>query len=1023
MRYGIACALVLLLGWVEAACAQRFVVDVPQRVAARGVDLRAGDVIDLPAGGLDGVTLRRLEVDEATRAAVKLVRTRDGTGSPLELPVGTWDLETLPAGDARRLQPLPALRGARDWPRALAALSTWTEDQPDDEARAEGLLLRARWLALSGDWAAADAALEEAIGLVPVRAADYIEAHLRTLDRRVDRRAGLALAERLVPLRDDASPARRAHALLLRGRARSLVRDNAGASADADAALALVGDGIDAAQARVLLGFSALRGGERARAADAFEAARTALETLAPGSLELGAVLAQQATLAGISGADDTLARFETALALLRVLASDLPLLGTTTMNAHLMAMQRRRFDAAEAYARESLAAMRANAPGTLFEQQARTALADVLLRRAQFAEAEALFTEAVTAADAIDPASYEALSTRLQLGQAQLAQGRHADAHALFDGLIAAIDAAPSEGPIGTTTLDADARVYRMHAAIGLGRYDEARADGEWALARYEALNRAETIRAEALLGIGEAAWRAGDLVAARARAEDALARYSAVGAGAIQLSTAHFLRARVRRDGGDVDGALADYAAAIDGLERHRAVVGGDDDIRARWAAQYQDYYKEPMLLRARRGDAAGAAALERRYRAQLLRRLLAAPDAAPDAWAAQDDPGQALGADQALVSFVVATDAVLAFTWRADDRAPRVDLLASPAADLGARVDRLRLLSARAGATQDTVAAFDAQSLELYRLLFVPLLPAIDDAPRWILVTDGALRRLPFAALATREGAQPTRLIEARTLAFAPSPAVYAHAVPRPDAATAVVGFADVDPALAPAPDPTRHADLSTPLPGARREVEALADLHGERARGYLGADATEARAREQAPSAAILHFAVHGVLDARDPARSFLALARGAGGSDDDGRLSAAEIATLELPGTLVVLSSCDSALGDDAGGEGLLGMSRALGAAGASSVLGTLWRVPDAPTARVLTEFHRALHGGAPPDVALAEAQRAWLSRARKPGWMDRVGQALGLVDPLPADPQQPFHWAGFVLEARATTAP
>lgn len=1023
MRFSSTCVLALLLASAATSSAQRLVVDVPQRVAARGVDLRAGDVIDLPAGALDGTNLRRLEVEQATRAPVTLERMRDGASATLDLPVGSWDLETLPVSESRLQQALPSLRAARDWPRALAALDGWSESQTDVAARAEGLLLRARWLGLSGDWATADATLEEAIALVPEHTADYIEAHLRTLERRVDRRAGLVLAERLVVLRDNASPERRAHALLLRGRARSLLRDNAGASADANEALGLVGGGVDLAQAQVLLGFSALRAGERERAAAAFEAARTSLESLAPGSLELGAVLAQQATLAGITGAQDTLVRFEVALALLRRLASDLPLLGTTTMNAHLMAMQRGRFDAAEAYARESLAAFQATAPDTLFEQQARTALADVLLRRAQFAEAETLFTEALAIANAIDPASYEALSTRLQLGQAQLAQGRHADAHSSFDALLSAVEAAPEDGPVGTTTLAADTRVYRMQAAIGLGRFDSARSDGELALARYEELNRTETIRAETLLGIAEAAWRAGDLVAARERTEDALARYVAVGAGAIQLSAAHFLRARVRHHSGDIDGALADYDAAIDGLERHRSVVGGDDDIRARWAAQYQDYYKEPMLLRARRGDASGAAALEQRYRAQLLRRLLVAPEAAPSAWAAQGDPGKALAPDQALVSFVVGTEAVLAFTWRAGDDEPRLDLIALPADRLSAQVDRLRVLSARGDAPPAAIAAFDSLSYELYQTLFNPLLPAIDNAPRWTLVADGVLRRLPFAALATDAGAQPARLVESRALAFAASPAVFAQARTRRDEAGTVVGFADVDPELAPARDPLRHPDFAVPLPGARREVEALASLHGARARRFLGADASEARAREQAPGAAILHFAVHGVLDARDPTRSFLALARGAGGETDDGRLSAAEIAALDLPGSLVVLSSCESALGGDAGGEGLLGMSRALAAAGAGEVLGTLWRVPDAPTASVLIDFHRQLHAGAPADIALARAQRAWLVRAREVGWMHRIGEALGVVEPLPAEPEQPFHWAGFALEQSAGLPP
>lgn len=1020
-------ALVLALAaWcalAPSASARQWVVDVPPRIAARGVDLRPGDAIDRAGGGLDGSTLRDLEVLQATRAAVALRRIRGGSEVAIELPAGSWDLETLPLTGAGNLRAVLDARAARDWPRALVALEAWLAAQQEPLARAEGQLLRARWLALAADWERADAELQAAIATAPGASADFLESHLRTLDRRSDRRAGLALAERLVALRMEGDP-RRAHALLLRARARSLLRDNAGSLADAEEALALAGDGLDAAQARLLRGFAALRGGDRARAAAEYDAARAIIATLAPGSLEHGAILAQQATLAGITGATDTLAQFDAALAILRRTAGDSPLLGGAAMNAHLMAMQRRRFDVAEARARESLAAFATAAPGSLFEQQARTALADVLLRRAQFQDAESLFRLAVASAQAIDAAGYEALSTQLQLGQTLLMQRRFADALPLFDVVLDAIAAAPDDSPLRGTSLDADALGFRLHALVGLGRHAEARADGERALARYAALNRAETIRAEVLLGIGEAAWREGRYDLATMQVEDAISRYRAAGAGDIQFAHAHFLRARIRRDAGDADGALADYGAAIDGLERHREVVGGDDDIRARWAAQYQDYYKEPLLLLARRGDAAGAAGLEARYRAQLLRRLLAAPSSMPGAWSVADAraPGEALGTDQALVSFVSAAEALVAFVWRRGDVVPRVAVLPLPATQIADRVDRLRLLAARGDAPPASLAAFDVHSHALYRALFETLGPSLADASRWTLVTDGALRRLPFAALATDAAPTPRRLIEERALATAASPAVFARGVAEVGADALVVAFGDVDPGQAPARDPLRHPDFSVPLPGARREVDGLARLHGERARRFVGAAATEAAVRANAGDAGILHFAVHGVLDAHDPSRSFLALARGSGGDDDDGILSAAEIAGLRLPGSLVVLSSCESALGGDAGGEGLLGMSRALAAAGAGGVLGTLWRVPDAPTAELLLDFHGHLQQGEPADVALAHAQREWLHRARAPGIGDRLRRAVGAADALPATALAPFHWAGLSLE-HAAAAP
>jgi CHAT domain-containing protein len=210
----------------------------------------------------------------------------------------------------------------------------------------------------------------------------------------------------------------------------------------------------------------------------------------------------------------------------------------------------------------------------------------------------------------------------------------------------------------------------------------------------------------------------------------------------------------------------------------------------------------------------------------------------------------------------------------------------------------------------------------------------------------------------------------------------------------------------------------------LPGARAEVLALAELYGARATLLLDQRATESELRRALQHTAVdaLHLAVHGELVARDPMASYLQLAPTAGpaaSSAEDGVLSAREIAAdLRLRGGLVVLSACDSALGGDVGGEGLLGLVRAFHAAGADEVMGTLWRVADRPTAQLMRHFHtRRLQGDSSED-ALAHAQRAWLQRARHAGWAETFTRWLDLASALPEEAEQPFYWAGFALETR-----
>jgi CHAT domain-containing protein/tetratricopeptide (TPR) repeat protein len=234
--------------------------------------------------------------------------------------------------------------------------------------------------------------------------------------------------------------------------------------------------------------------------------------------------------------------------------------------------------------------------------------------------------------------------------------------------------------------------------------------------------------------------------------------------------------------------------------------------------------------------------------------------------------------------------------------------------------------------------------------------------------------------------------------------------------------------------------------SPLAGTLREAEAIrrifqATHHDGVIADLRGREATEARVRETAAKQHYIHLATHGffappalasalggqsrtdraawrfraTLSGYDPSLlSGLALAganRGVARSDDmaiwgdDGILTAAEVAQIDLRDTeLVVLSACETGLGEVAGGEGILGLQRAFQLAGAKTVIASLWQVSDEATLALMAEFYRNLwQRRLGKREALRQAQLAVLR-----GELD-TASVEGLARSAPR------YWAGFLL--------
>jgi CHAT domain-containing protein/tetratricopeptide (TPR) repeat protein len=289
------------------------------------------------------------------------------------------------------------------------------------------------------------------------------------------------------------------------------------------------------------------------------------------------------------------------------------------------------------------------------------------------------------------------------------------------------------------------------------------------------------------------------------------------------------------------------------------------------------------------------------------------------------------------------------------------------------------------------------------------------------RLAIVASGPLEYVPFAALIAPGDAPARWLGDDHEIVSLPSASVLArlreprHRRP-PAFELAIVAdpvYSATDPRIgaqrAPVAVTTRRGDSGrlgigsvtrgdfARLVFSRQEARALAVLAGS-ARTVQALDfrASPETVAGDVARARMVHFATHGILDATRPERSGLVLSLvDADGRPRDGVLRLNDIFGLNLSAELVVLSGCETGLGRQVRGEGLVGLTRAFMYAGAPRVVSSLWRVDDQATAQLMTRFYRhMLAGDRRPAAALRAAQR---ELARDPRWA------------------APYFWAGFVL--------
>jgi CHAT domain-containing protein/Tfp pilus assembly protein PilF len=538
----------------------------------------------------------------------------------------------------------------------------------------------------------------------------------------------------------------------------------------------------------------------------------------------------------------------------------------------------------------------------------------------------------------------------------------------------------------------------------------------------------------------IGEIQLALGETSAARESLRNALVLVRQTGNRAEEAETLADL-ARVEKKSGNLGEARALAEQALQVAESVRARVAGTD-LRISYSSKVRSRYDLliDVLMRLHEGEpdsglAAEALQTSERARARGLLELLA--EARTDLREGVDpkllerefSPLSVAGIQELVDANTLLLEYSLAdehsFVWAVTPTSVTAHVLPGRSAIETAARDLQRIWSAAGGPSGE---ARSPQAERLARMLLVPVAGELG-SKRLVVVADGALQYLPFGALPAPgpSGTRRRLLIDDHEIVTLPSAstlsALRQGATDRKPPTRVVAVLADPvfsadDPRVNPtgnlvrrgsrAPGPAaelvrsaKESGLSSleRLGASRHEAQAISALAGA-GNSFVALDFQASRATAmgaEVASARVVHFASHGLLNSRHPELSGIVLSLvDERGQPENGFLRTRDVYKLKLSADLVVLSACQTALGKDVRGEGLLGLSRGFMYAGAPRIVASLWQVPDRATSELMKHFYEGiLKQGLRPAAALRAAQT---SIRREKRWAS------------------PYYWAAFTLQ-------
>ncbi len=573
-------------------------------------------------------------------------------------------------------------------------------------------------------------------------------------------------------------------------------------------------------------------------------------------------------------------------------------------------------------------------------------------------------------------------------LGILQQARGNALFASTLFDRTLS--------GSLGIGTLPLWHVYYqRSRARMAQGRASEALED------LLKAADSARRLRLEMLPA-------------------DSVMTQAGVDQNGISTQTIRTCDVLLRRTGDPKYARIAFEASEENRAGSLRALIYGTSEYQKRLTPAYWEALAE---LRSMEADLVGGESSSARARADELQYRLTemearagldlgdGPTRQGGGLTAADSARSVLGSQEAFVSFRL--DEPVSYRWWVTRDGFSMSRLAS-----GGRISALVRQFQRAVAL-DLPERITLAS-QLYSLLFGSVPSGVASKTRWILAPDSDLFQLPFAALVTghRDG-KPVYLIERRSLRIVPSALllqrgseaawdgpfvgvgdpIYNGADPRWSRARSypppqIGGLIGLLPAVL--AESTRRPTLELArLPGSAREIRACSAAWGATGSGAVTLSGQQAAIRgletafSRRPS--IIHFATHFLSPQTGPRGAIIALSLDSRGLPE--LLSPTQIARWRQQMALIVLSGCSSATAETLPAEGLMGMTRAWLAAGAHSVLASLWPTPD-ESGSLFVSFYAhlaSLRKEAGGNVAAEALRLAQLDMLRTSAWQSKPG--------------------------------
>ena len=312
--------------------------------------------------------------------------------------------------------------------------------------------------------------------------------------------------------------------------------------------------------------------------------------------------------------------------------------------------------------------------------------------------------------------------------------------------------------------------------------------------------------------------------------------------------------------------------------------------------------------------------------------------------------------------------------------------------------------------AQAGPNSIDAYQELAHWFYQELMAPALEKMPNKKRLIIIPDGLLGHLPFEAFLTskpeakKEFKDLDYVLKTYSISYLYAANLLNNKQTENKTNHKILGMAasyDAGKAGVERAPANRSGELRSirnslqPLPAAIEEVKLL---ESNFAGTYLyGESANEANFKKNAPDYAVLHLAMHGLLNEKHPILSSLAFTEN-GDAVENNFLQAFEISQMKLKAQLVVLSACETGYGKFQQGEGVMSLARSFMYAGVPSLVVSMWQVNDASTSLIMQDFYQNLAKGMDKAEALRQAKLSYIEKA-------------SLGNPMAA---HPAFWAAFV---------